>query len=368
MAYISNRLERSADLTSRLGTGPFFGHRRCLANDREAENMDLSPSMQRRRQSHFHGDYRETPSQRRWRRENENGPRGGFTLVELLVVITIICMLAGLVLGGLNSARNTGREAQTKATITKLHNIIMAKYDSYRTRRVPLTINTTGLSRSDLAKARLWGLRDLMRMEMPERDTDIGNGPTTFSIGSSSLTVVAQPAISKAYAARRTAATGSTLGDDSPAKCLYLIATMLCGAREQFKESEIAAPDSSGFPVFIDGWGKPIYFLRWAPGFNDSDIQPTVDMNGVTASSAALNDHDPFDPLRLDTTAWRLVPLIYSAGPDGLYKIETYGSSYAWDNSTYYKLYTQQTASHYLGSPYESGYYDNIHNHRIEAK
>ena len=64
----------------------------------------------------------------------------GFTLVELLVTITIIGMLAGMMLGALQMARNSAREAATKATIAKLNSIIMQRYESYMTRRVPIQI------------------------------------------------------------------------------------------------------------------------------------------------------------------------------------------------------------------------------------
>ena len=38
-------------------------------------------------------------------------------------------------------------------------------------------------------------------------------------------------------------------------------------AMEQFSQSEIGDTDHNGYPEFLDGWGKPIFFLRWAPGF-----------------------------------------------------------------------------------------------------
>ena len=76
-------------------------------------------------------------------------------------------------------------------------------------------------------------------------------------------------------------------------------------AMEQFSASEIGDTDGNGYPEFLDGWGRPIWFLRWAPGFSPySDIQTTD----------PTNNHDPFDPQHFDANAYKLIPLIYSDG------------------------------------------------------
>jgi hypothetical protein len=267
------------------------------------------------------------------------------------VVVTVIGILAGLVLGALQAARETARTAKTRATISKLHNIVMGMYESYRTRRVP--INTISMAPSVAAQARLYALRDIMRMEMPERMTDISNGPVFLT---------SRPALSQAYLNHLN---GKSLASNAPAQCLYMIVTIACRARGQFSENEISLdPDGNGndFPAFIDGWGHPIYFLRWAPGFMDSDIQWNY-VAGQTGT-AATTDHDPFDPRGADPNAWRLVPLIYSAGPDGQYGIaedSSSGSPYTWNNDTY-------TRSPPWGSPDSTnGRLDNLHNHRLQG-
>ncbi|MGQ9607285.1 MAG: type II secretion system protein, partial [Thermogutta sp.] len=97
--------------------------------------------------------------------------RSGFTLTELLVAITIIAILAGLVWAGVARARETARIAKTKSTIAKINQVIMERYDSYRTRRVPIDIR--GLPPRDAAKVRLWAIRCIMAWEMPDRAGDV---------------------------------------------------------------------------------------------------------------------------------------------------------------------------------------------------
>ncbi|KKK91277.1 hypothetical protein LCGC14_2714570, partial [marine sediment metagenome] len=109
-------------------------------------------------------------------------------------------------------------------------------------------------------------------------------------------------------------------------------------------------------------------FLRWAPGFEGSDIQPTIlpagNTNAMTA--AALTNHDPFDTRQLDNTAYHLHPLIYSGGPDKKYDLEV-NKPHEFDGDPY---------ASGAGAPKddsdnpdgELNHYDNIHNHRIEQK
>ena len=126
--------------------------------------------------------------------------RAAFTLVELLVVMTILGLLASMIMFALASASESARFAKTESTINKLNAIIMRKYDSYRTRRVPVDIigvakfkglvnmTATAVPPRVAAQIRVDALRELMRMEMPDSFNDISDAPITkWKTGSSTV-------------------------------------------------------------------------------------------------------------------------------------------------------------------------------------
>lgn len=304
--------------------------------------------------------------------------RRGFTLVELLAVIAIIGILAGISLAALNGAAESGRERRTQALIKRLDQAIMVRWDSYRTRRVPIhsidsdTIDTDGAGpdeRTEQAMAaagldenntthrtafRTLVLRELMRYELPDAFEDFADLSVTPAAERTPTSLEQAPSLAISYTRRYNAASPSP--EFESAECLYMI--VASGHEEEasplddFRASDTGDFDGDGLREFHDSWGRPISFLRWAPGFI-SDLQPATgqgpdsewgvagtddDGNGTTddASEAgegddviltspvdepivrdSENNHDPFDPLRVFAGAWRLAPLIYAAGRDG---------------------------------------------------
>lgn len=219
-----------------------------------------------------------------------------FTLVELMVVMVILTILASLSLAGMAGARQRAKIEKTRSTIRKIDSVIRPMFDSYRTRRVSVTATTISGSN---AKSILYAKRDLMLREMPDTPTDV-----TTVTGSNPFSSL------PGYITYRSGKTS----DNGSAECLYMIVARSGfdpDALEAFRSNEIGDGDSDGAPEFIDGWGNPIIFLRWAPGWLG---------NASTSLQVAdtVNAHDPLDPLKVDSTAYALVPLITSGGPDGL--------------------------------------------------
>jgi prepilin-type N-terminal cleavage/methylation domain-containing protein len=303
--------------------------------------------------------------------------RPAFTLIELLVAILIIGILASALLGVAATASESAREAKTRNIIARLHTLLMEQYDTYKSRRVkvrqqvslaiddPVNNNVSAAVRGyERQQARLLALREMMLMELPCRWSDVilNAVPTTgtatvlnpiyLDVSSSPQWRTELGALYLRQYLRIAGATnkltgkpntGTDITTNEAAECLYMIVVNACGdgeAKSLFSESGIGDTDGDGAPEFLDGWGHPISFLRWAPGFV-SDIQanandlpdstavpPTNVGSNVPWEEMAKRDHDPFDLFRIDFAAFRLVPLIISSGRDESFGIRMNTSNY----------------------------------------
>ena len=286
-------------------------------------------------------------------------PRG-FTLVELLVTIVILSILSSLSLAGLNVGRQRAKRDRTLATISKLNAVIQEMYDDYATRSIDDAL-----------------LPQLMTYEMPDQWVDV-RAETEFSSLNRSLRtgpvrrysrMVPNPGARTTYSANL-----------ANAECLWL-----CVARsgfqpdaiEQFRPDELTDLDNDGAKEFADGWGKPIYFLRWAPGFVDpySPIQTPTDIAEAVSAIPAATGATPTQSWRLVTS--RLTPLIYSAGPDeatndSLSGPDGYGLQRAGGSRTPpyspFQAGLDTIGAPRTGTSTPSAYRDNITNHDIMAK
>jgi len=228
------------------------------------------------------------------------------------------------------TATESAKIAATRNTITKIHTLLMQRYESYRFRRLPIQMPAGVVSPKVAAQIRCDALRQLMRMEMPDRWSDIIDGPANIqNLPAGSML---RPSVSNSYLTAYTNLTSNSnftahQYDCQSAQCLYMIVTMGLednDTLENFSQSEIADPNGTGAKYFVDAWGNPIKFLRWAPGF----LSPLQINTNVAAGSpadprwASLYDQtDPTGVYGTPPTTYALYPLIYSAGPDGFYDI-----------------------------------------------
>ena len=225
--------------------------------------------------------------------------RRGFTLVELLITVSVIAIMATMVLFALFAAQETAKAQKTKSLIAKLDSIIKAKYETYKTRRVNITLpkpppvtDTTNypLYVARVARARLDCLHDLMRMEIPERWTDVEDNPRTFTYAGFGSAGVRRPSVSMAFF-RRWNVPSKPTDEFQGAECLYMIIMAAQGEeaddKSAIKQDQIGDVDNDGFPEIIDAWGQPIKFLRWAPGFV-SDLQIAATLTSTNAGGSSV--------------------------------------------------------------------------------
>lgn len=321
--------------------------------------------------------------------------RPGFSLVELMIVVLIIAILATLVIGGYTSSMQLGKVARTRAQMAKIDSLLAPIWESYRTRRVsaaelraaPYNI-TSSSDPKEIAAARLAILREQQRFELPDRLTDLAAArmrdrktlPPRMQLYLSFAQQVAPQWIQPPPNPAMIALTRKHQG----AECLYVILANIqdndTNGLEFFRESEIGDTDGDGMPEILDGWGKPIEFLRWAPGF-ESDKQQINDTVWIGENP------DPFDPLGVDTESgglnagsetYFLYPLVFSAGPDGKYNIATdirdmegeggVGGWLSYDTvkNNPYAVFNSLRLGQALPDKY--GYVDNIHNHFVRVR
>jgi len=302
--------------------------------------------------------------------------RVAFTLVEVLVSLVLVSILSGMVLTAVQGVTQQARLTRTKSIISLIDSVLQEQYESYKYRPLPVVTpdSATALPAgvlelvvlpSEAARVRLNMIRDLQRMEMPDRISDIlagtsfnrpaeiyaatsrimyrDNSGTLIPIqrdnvlanritrrvewygDGSSLSNV--PSRFAGYVRRSQGVTWSELHQAS--ECLYLIlASSFVGgtpAIEMIPASNIGDTDGDGMFEILDGWGRPIEFIRWPSGYFDPEL--AIDQSIP----------DDFDLLRSDfgfivneltggsgddiANPWSMRPLIISGGANGLFGI-----------------------------------------------
>ncbi|MEE2686471.1 MAG: prepilin-type N-terminal cleavage/methylation domain-containing protein [Planctomycetota bacterium] len=322
--------------------------------------------------------------------------RRGFTLIELLMVIALIGVLASVLLVALYAAAQVANVRRTEQQIERINSLLMRRWNSYEHKRLPVRLTGSADQRS---AQRLLMIRELMRMEMPDRISDLLYDPVDSRLVNNVLW--------NQY--RRSAGVNWDEVNES-AECLYLIlGSIREGDRtglDFFTEDEIGDTDGDGMYEILDGWGKPMAFLRWAPGFSISPGQDKMwghagvddDGNGTTddlsergwvgSDDLAVSQRnipfgnkapDPFDLLDADTrNTFALHPLVFSAGPDGYFdvffslappdQVPPAALRTPPNDPFHLTLGTNSRPTMQLGTPYDRGHdgnnsFDNITNH-----
>lgn len=322
-------------------------------------------------------------------------------------MIAIIGMLGAISITTVRASIQSAKETQTRTTIAKIDNVLTACYEKYQYRRVDLKdavhpstgpdLDNRRLSSPEVrARARLLMLRDILRCDFPCTPWELGE-PRAYKFASTGPTTPLQNALiltaggslssfdftDENYPDNTFPTKNGGYPHIANAELLYLVVMNADPeSRASFSEREIADVDGNGLYEFVDGWGKPICWMRWAPGLESSDRQPIeADMIDKLAADGYLDsgDADPFDPMNVGVDpvnpdnllirsnedeverGWFLVPYVFSAGPDGKYGL-TMPS--VMDNAKAMNDPFKGTSLN-VGVPYARTHKDNIDNHTL---
>jgi len=249
--------------------------------------------------------------------------------------MAIVAILGALATVSLAGIRTRAKVAKTRSTIRKLHEAIVPRYDAYLDRRLDDSMWTGHefeIDRSQLGIAagtsrraawkRLVQIRGMMVCEMPDQWLDVrypvypndpkdplrtGGAPPGTPVLERFLRQI-DSWVDRADPERqsRDAVLAGLGRSAASAETLFLVVALGSfepDALEPFRADELGDADGDGAREFSDGFGRPIHFLRWAPGA----MPPAGSRPGT----------DPFDPYRLGgESSFPLTPLIVSAGPD----------------------------------------------------
>ena len=115
-----------------------------------------------------------------------NKRRSGFTLVELLLAISIMAVLATMTLALMRSATEDAKESATLARISKIEAMLQLELENYEVRRLPISLANLELlagtaDRNVIRDLKRQIIADLISAEMPRPDL-VGVDPV-LSVG-----------------------------------------------------------------------------------------------------------------------------------------------------------------------------------------
>jgi prepilin-type N-terminal cleavage/methylation domain-containing protein len=255
------------------------------------------------------------------RTTNRSARRAGFTMVEMLVVLTIISILITLTAAAVLKLIPAQQQLNTQSTLTRLEGDLQRAYrsaaDKFRTESIPTATNAPAAPTLGNVYYGAGGVLAIAGGD-PNRAQVIWTKlrlkqtfPNSFA---EALSPVPMPPLS--YYTTKLTALGYTSAAPQPwesSVCL-LWALQRGESGTAIKESDFGTgslkdfvlPNGQTVKGLVDDWGMPLYFCRW-PVFS-TQVNPPVPPNpailvGVPQSG---NRNDADDPIGLlESTAWR---------------------------------------------------------------
>ena len=219
-------------------------------------------------------------------------PRGGFTMVELLVVIGLILFLMTISVVAMSSAIGIARQRATQATLLKIHGLMQQRIDAFNRAMEKTNLQpaidklkndlNVGSRPDDQNKVyEVLVKKQIFRTRFPQNFAESTPVPPT---GVTYVTANHQP-VTESSALLYWILTSSEVYGIAPVD------------ESAFSSSEVRDTDGDGLNEFVDAWGRPFRFYRWPTHlFRPGNSSTAPGAIGVNSDNSPLLS--PIDPKR----------------------------------------------------------------------
>ena len=201
--------------------------------------------------------------------------RGGFTLVELLVVISLIAILLALSAGAFFRIQSSQNVFNAEKTLEKLHSLMDSKWkitldDARKT--VPADATFLTSLGGDKERAQIVWTYAKLKNEMPMTFAEL-LGPSGTVAAPQPITLQLVPTPIQLYPRKvylnviTAASAGASLELQSAALFYTMVSQTASGGTMNSAEGtsyQTTTDSATGLTHFVDAWGKPVAFVRHA--------------------------------------------------------------------------------------------------------
>lgn len=202
----------------------------------------------------------------------------GFSLIELMVAISIMAILAGIIGGALFRMSTVAKVRATQTTLLKVDAVLKQRQKAVARTSVAQSSST---ALANMTSDNIRAYKEEFRRWFPQLPGEAPQlDPAKYNLPGEIL-----------YA---TISKGATIGSDE-----------VQGA--EFNASELGDADNDGLPEIIDAWGNPIQFYRWPTrlirpegGLTEVNAKGILTLIMTNIPTSDLLNRDPDNPLDLD--------------------------------------------------------------------
>lgn len=218
--------------------------------------------------------------------------RPGFTLVELLIVLTIIAVIAALSAVALFGTTDTQRRNSTDQVLDKLQKTLDDEYQTVNKKAASSDAANGSIPQAvvlyadGLQRARTFWAAANLRREFPQ----------SFAEAGAAVTVV--PGVTLPVLTPFAGLANASNPHEESAALLYMILSQksASGGGASTDGGNVLGPtrdvtlNGRSFKVFVDSWGNSIGFRRW---------DTSGELQGSDYAPAGAGNKDPLDPSNL---------------------------------------------------------------------